>query len=139
MSIARVITRLKREEGWSATPYQDHLGFWTIGWGFLIDPRKNATLPQRVADYWLETLVEDRQRALDDALPWLLRQPDEVRDALTEMAYQMGTVGVLKFTKMLDALKAGNRVLASNEALDSEWARQTPERARRVAALIRGD
>jgi lysozyme len=46
--------------------------------------------------------------------------------------------GVLKFKGMLEALKAGKREFAANEALDSLWARQTPERARRVAAQIRG-
>jgi lysozyme len=50
----------------------------------------------------------------------------------------MGVSGVLKFKGMLEALKAGKRELAANEALDSLWARQTPERARRVAEQIRG-
>jgi lysozyme len=130
MTLAKVVADLKREEGWRAEPYEDHLGFWTIGYGFLIDRRKPVRLPESVGELWLEELVQERQRALDDALPWLL--------ALTNMAYQMGVSGVLKFKGMLDALKAGKRELAANEALDSLWAKQTPERARRVAAQIRG-
>jgi lysozyme len=138
MTLAKVVADLKREEGWRAEPYEDHLGFWTIGYGFLIDRRKPTRLPESVGELWLEELVQERQRALDDALPWLLAQPDEIRDALTNMAYQMGVSGVLKFKGMLEALKAGKRELAANEALDSLWARQTPERARRVAEQIRG-
>lgn len=138
MSSAKIVADLRREEGWRAEPYQDHLGFWTIGYGFLIDGRKSVKLPERVGDFWLEVLVEQTTQALDDALPWLMAQPEEVRRALVNMAYQMGVAGVLRFQKMLDALKAGDRALAANEALDSTWAKQTPQRAQRVAALIRG-
>ena len=133
-----VVADLKREEGWRAEPYEDHLGFWTIGYGFLIDRRKPSRLPENVGELWLETLVAEIQMALDDSLPWLMAQPSDVRRALVQMGYQLGVAGVLKFRGMLDALKAGNRQLAANEALDSTWARQTPERARRVARLIRG-
>ncbi len=136
--IQDIVEALKREEGWRAEPYQDHLGFWTIGYGFLIDGRKQVRLPENVGELWLETLVAELQMTLDDILPWLMAQPKEVRSALVQMAYQMGVAGVLKFTKMLDALKAGNRQLAAGEALDSIWARQTPQRAQRVARLLRG-
>lgn len=136
--IAEIVADLKADEGWRAEPYQDHLGLWTIGYGFLIDGRKSVRLPQVVGDFWLKTLVEERTKALNDALPWLQAEPDDVQRALVNMAYQMGVAGVLKFQKMLDALKAGDRNLAANEALDSTWAKQTPQRAQKVAALIRG-
>ena len=134
-----VIAELKREEGWQASPYEDSLGFWTIGYGFLIDGRKSVKLPEVVGDFWLETLVKEREQELNAALPWLSLQPEDVQRALLNMAYQLGVAGLLKFQNMLDALKAGNRRLAANEALDSAWSRQTPERAHRMAALIRGD
>jgi lysozyme len=53
------------------------------------------------------------------------------------MAYQMGVDGVLKFKKMMIALQAENYEAAYKEALNSKWAQQTPERAQRVALLIR--
>lgn len=137
--IETIVADLKADEGWRPEPYQDHLGFWTIGYGFLIDARKSVSLPPTVGEFWLEYLVTERQKALDAALPWLADQPEAVRRALVNMAYQLGVSGVLNFRKMLDALKAGNRTLAANEALDSRWARQTPARARRVALRIRGE
>lgn len=57
---------------------------------------------------------------------------------MANMAYQLGVSGVLRFRKMLEALRAGDREKAAEEALDSAWATQTPERAQRVARLIRG-
>ena len=59
--------------------------------------------------------------------------PNKAWELLDHMAYQMGVSGVMNFKKMLSALVSGNYQLASQEALDSMWATQTPERAMRIA------
>ena len=38
---------------------------------------------------------------------------------------------------MIQYLKVGNYEAAADEGLDSKWARQTPNRARRVTEVIR--
>jgi lysozyme len=59
---------------------------------------------------------------------------------LIEMAYQMGGRGLMKFKRFLAALKEGNFSLASDEMLDSSWARDhTPARAKRLAARMLED
>ena len=136
--IDELITDLKSDEGFVPHAYQDHLGYWTIGYGFLIDKNKGGELPLDVAEHWLTYAVTKRWNALVQKLPWLLDQPESVQRALANMAYQLGVDGTLKFKHMLEALKEGNRELAADHALDSTWATQTPERAQRVAALIRG-
>lgn len=128
---------IKREEGWVPHAYQDHLGYWTIGYGFLID-QNGGSLPKVVADYWLDYILSGIKTRLYSALPWLESQPEEVQRALGNMAYQLGIDGLLRFKMMLAALEIGDRKLAAKEALNSKWAAQTPERAGRVAALIRG-
>ena len=40
---------------------------------------------------------------------------------------------------MMAALKAGDWLLAALEANDSKWAKQTPNRAKRVTDLMRGE
>lgn len=135
----KLLADLQNDEGWRDRPYRDHLGFLTIGFGFLIDERKPAvTLPKPVGLFWLEYLVEQRWYEVLDAIPWVVDQPEEVQRALGNMAYQLGLFGLLEFEKMLEALKNGQRELASIEAMDSKWARQTPGRARRVAKLLLG-
>lgn len=129
---------LKRDEGWVPHAYQDHLGYWTIGYGFLIDKRKGGRLPKHIGNQWLQWEIEQRWRELTDAEPWLDDQPEDVQRALANMAYQLGVSGVLRFRKMLQALRDGDREKAADEALDSVWATQTPERAQRVAWFIRG-
>ena len=133
-----LIEDLKRDEGWRGSAYRDHLGYLTIGYGFLIDYRRGGELPKPIAEAWLQHAVEERWRQLINLVPWLEHQPPEVQRALGNMAYQLGVGGVIGFKRMLAALWNGNRALAAMEALNSKWASQTPARAHRVGDLIRG-
>ena len=137
--IDQIANDLKSDEGWVPHAYQDHLGFWTIGYGFLIDERKGGQIPEHIGEDWLRWEVADRFDALHEELPWLHSQPESVIRALVNMTYQLGLSGVLRFKKMLSALEEGDREKAAEEALDSRWAEQTPNRAHRVASWIRGD
>ena len=136
--IDELLGDLRRDEGWRESPYRDSLGFLTIGYGFLIDERKDVTLPKQVGDLWLEVVAQSKWLDLVDRRPWLMTQPEDVQRALANMAYQLGVNGVLGFKRMLAALEAGAREAAAGEALDSTWAKQTPARAERVTKLIRG-
>jgi len=128
---------LEVDEGWVEHAYQDHLGYWTIGYGFLIDDRKGGRLPREVGDFWLKLEIDQRYAKLRKALPWLLAQPEPVQRALVNMAYQMGVSGVLKFKTTLSLIQQGKYEEAADNALKSKWSRQTPERAKRVTDLIR--
>lgn len=133
-----VADNIKAEEGWRAHVYPDSLGFATLGYGFLVDSRRGEGLPKAVADYWLNFNLRKITDELTEKWPAFVLQPTEVQEALTELSYQIGVAGLLKFGKMLEALQNGNRALAAIEALDSTWHKQTPARAERVAARIRG-
>lgn len=56
---------------------------------------------------------------------------------LTEMVFQLGIDGVRKFAKMLGAISRNDFDSAADEMLASRWAEQTPERAHRLADLMR--
>ena len=136
--IEDLIDDLKADEGWRPFAYEDHLGYTTIGYGFLIDEKKGGRLPLEVGEFWLERKVHEYWNAFIDKHDWVLDQPEDVQRALGNMVYQMGVEGVSKFKQMLKALKEGDREGAAAHALDSRWAEQTPRRAERVAAKIRG-
>ena len=53
------------------------------------------------------------------------------------MAYQLGVGGVTKFRRMIAHLDVGDHVNAAAEALDSQWARNFPQRAREVAHMLK--
>jgi len=136
--IEQLIDDLKTDEGFRPDPYQCSAGFWTIGYGSLIDERKKHLIPEHVAEAWLEHDVLVRLAELETRFPWLTNAHPDVRRALGNMAYQLGVAGVANFSKMVAALEVGDRTTAAEHALDSKWAKQTPQRAARVAALIKG-
>ena len=133
---AQLIREIEREEGWREHAYQDHLGFWTIGYAFLIDERKGGGLPKDIADAWLEKLIADIEESLDREIFWWRTLTEARQRALINMAYQLGVNGLMAFQNMLAALRDADYATAAKEALDSKWAKQTPQRARRMAHMI---
>ena len=137
MNQDQLIAQLKADEGWESRPYEDTRGYLTIGYGFLIDEKLDGELPREVGDFWLEWLVNRLIRNLNQSLPNFDRYPGQVQQALANMAYQMGVSGLLGFRQTLSFIDQGKYAEAADEALDSRWAEQTPNRARRVSDLIR--
>lgn len=131
-----IIDQLKRDEGIKLQAYQDHLGYWTIGIGRLIDARKGGGISQEEAEYLLANDVYRIWGELDRRIPWFEKLDDVRRGALTNMAFQLGTAGLLAFKKSLDLIQKGDYASAHDELLNSTWARQTPERAKRIAKQI---
>lgn len=127
---------LKREEGFIPHAYQDHLGYWTIGYGKLIDQRKGGGITEKQALMLLRDEIEEKRRELDTQLGWW-RTLDETRQTvILAMVFQMGIAGVLGFKNTLAALKAGDYAKAAKGIRGSKWAQQTPGRAERMAKAI---
>jgi len=150
MNLDHLLADLKSEEGWRASVYDDSngqpitkgtlvKGYPTVGYGFCVDAFKGAPLPQEVADFWLQHLVEKVTAEIESSWQPYVTQHEDVQRALVQMAYQLGVSGLLGFKLMLAALERGDRETAAENALDSTWHTQTPARAERVAALIRGE
>ena len=75
MTDTEFIEWLKKEEGVIPHAYQDHLGFWTIGVGRLIDKRKGGGLSADEIDYLLSNDINRFVAGLEKALPWCLNCP----------------------------------------------------------------
>ena len=136
--IKQLTEQLRRDEGTKATAYQDHLGFWTIGVGRLIDSRKpGAGLRPDEIDYLLKNDIADRVSALTKALPWFSALDDARRGVLVNMAFQLGTAGLLGFKSTLALVAAGKYAEAAEQMLKSKWATQTPARAKRLAEQMK--
>ena len=137
--IEKLTAQLRSDEGTKATAYQDHLGFWTIGVGRLIDSRKpGAGLRPDEIDYLLRNDINDRVQALTKALPMLFPKLDEARQGvLVNMAFQLGTSGLLGFKSTLALIAAEKYAEAAEQMLKSKWATQTPARAKRLAEQMK--
>ena len=116
---------IKAEEGFSAVVYKCTEGFDTVGYGSRMPITKEEA----------ELLLEHRLKAMKAQLTSYLYDLDikqEAWDILFNMAYQLGVNGVLKFKKMIEALRYKDYKEASKQGLDSLWAKQTPQRANRL-------
>ena len=136
--IANLTDQLRRDEGTKATAYQDHLGYWTIGVGRLIDSRKpGAGLRPDEIDYLLRNDINDRVAALQKALPWFVKLDEARQGVLINMAFQMGTAGLLAFRQTLALVRDGKYTEAADQMLKSKWAEQTPGRAKRLSEQMK--
>jgi lysozyme len=63
--------------------------------------------------------------------------PETAQHVLSEMCFQLGQSGVSKFKNMWKALQEANFIGASYEMLDSRWNKQTPNRCKKLADLMK--
>lgn len=134
------ITRLLRgDEGEVLTEYKDHLGYSTIGVGRLIDKRKGGGITPEESAYLLANDIMRKSMDLDQRLPWWKGLSDARRGVLLAMAFQMGIDGLLGFKNTLELVRSGHYDKAADGMLQSMWAKQTPERAKRMSEQMRTD
>mgnify|MGYP001449884353 CR=1 FL=1 len=62
---------------------------------------------------------------------------NKAAEIIVEMVFQLGMGGVSKFKKMWAALQNQDYEEASVQMLDSKWAKQTPNRAQDLAAIMK--
>lgn len=128
-----LIEHIKEEEGFRGTPYKDHLGYPTIGYG------TKLPLTEEEAELLLKHRLKKMQKELNRRVTELygeVQLPAKVWEILYHMSYQLGVPGVMNFKKMLGAVVNGNYIEASREMLDSKWALQTPNRAERLSTMM---
>lgn len=142
---------LRNEEGVKHQPYQDHLGYWTIGVGHLTDERKGGSLPEwaqaeldrtgRLSDASVDKLLEDDiikvVNQLEDKIWWSVNLDPVRYTVLLDMAFQMGINGLLGFKNTLAMIENDDYDRAADGMLNSLWARQTPNRAKRRSDEMR--
>ena len=138
--ITNLNEQLRRDEGEVLHAYQDHLGYWTLGVGRLIDKRKGGGITAAESAYLLDNDITSKTYELVVALPWV-DQLDPVRRAvLQNMAFQLGIAGLLSFKNTLNFVKNGNYAQAAMNMQISKWHSQTPERSNRlIKQMITGE
>lgn len=130
---AELTKQLRRDEGEVLHVYNDSLGYATIGVGRLIDKRKGGGITPEESAYLLSNDIDKREAELLRRAPWMANL-DPVRfGALLNMAFQMGVDGLLGFKNTLAMVRAGDYDSAAAGMLESTWAKQTPERAKRIS------
>ena len=141
MNLEAMKEEIKQEEGFSNKVYFDILGYGTIGFGHLVTPLDKFKEGVVYDNKELEKVFEyDFQIAYQDGISLTkdLDIPDEAKEIVIHMCFQMGKPKVSKFKKMFEALRNKRYDIASTEMLDSLWHKQhTPARAERLANRMR--
>ena len=136
MDVIKLRDELQRDEGWRQWAYHDSEGVLTIGYGRNIDP-SGPGLSREEALYLLDNDITRVCRQLDMHIVWWRTLDDARARALANMAFCLGVAGLQRFSMMLAALHAGDWNTAAAEALDSRWAQQVGDRAKRIAEIFR--
>ena len=145
MNYARLVKSIKRNEGYRPCPYKDTLGVWTIGYGSTwaagfhgVERVQKYTpcIDKKLAEYILHTSLGDAilkaQRFAGEVWEYLT---DTRREALAEMAYQLGDK-VFQFKNAREALHKGDFDRVAYELKDSRWYQQTPGRVEYLAKKV---
>lgn len=127
---------LIKEEGLSLSTYDDGLGNFTIGVGHLLrEPSDPITLEQAG-----KLLNKDIMTAVEQCVKNIpcYGELDEVRQyVLISMMFNMGWNRLKTFKKFLLALDNKEFSVASEEMLDSRWAGQVKNRAKKLAKMMK--
>ena len=127
------------DEGQVNEIYKDHLGYPTFGIGHLVlesDPEYGLEDGTAVSEERVKLVFEeDVQSVLSDCKKlhdgWD-GYPQEVKQIVANMMFNMGLTRLSKFNKHNAALQCGDWKEAAKEGRDSRWYKQVTNRAERL-------
>lgn len=128
--------QLRRDEGVMREMYVDAKGWLSIGVGHNLRQRP---LSDRAIQVILEDDVRDTTEGLMAAHPWVGALSEVRQEVLINMAFNMGLGGLNSFKRMLVAVQNGQWKKAADEILDSNYAKQVGDRAKRLARQMAED
>ena len=139
MDINKLKETLKIDEGVVYEIYNDHLGYPTFGIGHLVlegEPEHGLSVGTPVTEERVDECFErDVEYVLNDCR--ILHEdfdnyPEEVKQIIANMMFNMGRTRLTKFRKHNAALQEGDWKTAAIEGRDSRWYRQVTNRAERL-------
>ena len=134
---------LKVDEGVVYEIYNDHLGYPTFGIGHLVlerDPEHGAAVGTPVSEDRVDECFEkDVESVIGDCKK--LHEgwddyPQEVKQIVANMMFNMGLTRLSKFSKHNAALQSGDWETAAVEGRDSRWYDQVTNRAERLMTRL---
>ena len=135
MMVDNIIKSIKIHEGFSPHVYIDSMGVETVGYGFTI---KDFELSEGIASTILRIVVLNLIIKANEEFKWFYHMPQKVKEVVVEMCYQLGINGFAEFEKTIEYLQNHQWVMASDEMLNSVWAKeQTPSRAKHLSDIVR--
>ena len=141
----RLAKEITSDEGCVLKVYEDHLGYKTVGIGHLIKPNDpewemsvGTPITQTRCDELFFYDINIVLKECEDNFHNNWRDwPEEVKLIIANMAFNLGITKLKKFKMMFLAIDSGDYVRASEEGLDSRWAKLVYNRAKRLMNRLR--
>lgn len=145
LDMEEIINRLVLHEGIKLKPYKCPAGYLTVGVGRNLITNPLTKIEQQVVgnlsqgityDMAMYLLRHDIKRVLEEcrnAFSFWQNLDCERKYALFDMCFNLGLYRLLKFKKMLKALDIGDYQCAAKECLNSKYAKDVANRAKRIA------
>lgn len=122
-----------KHEGEVLTPYRCSRGVLTIGRGHNLE----RGISKAASDFIFKEDMDKVEADLKQHLPDIYDNLDANRQlVLIDLCFNIGIGGLLKFKRMLDALRKQDYKLAALELMDSNYAKQVPARAEENKNLL---
>ena len=127
---------LTRHEGVETHAYECSAGKITVGVGRNIDQDGGIGLTDDEIDYLLQNDIERVMIELVSEYSWFNDLDDVRKDAMVDIAFNLGQTRLRLFKRALAAMEAGKYKDAATEFLDSKWAKQVGGRALELSDMI---
>lgn len=140
-NMEKLLEMLRRHEGEVKTngrhvAYKCPEGYWTVGIGRNVDPENGIGLSDEEVDFLLENDIARVIKELAAEYAWFSDLDDVRKDAMIDIAFNLGATRLRGFRRALTAMEAGNYKDAAVEFLDSRWAKQVGGRALELSDMI---
>jgi lysozyme len=132
----RLRAQVKTDEGFRGQMYRDSEGYWTIGFGRLLDVQRGGGISRDEAEYLLANDLRTAER-LCEAMPAYLDLSPVRQAVLVNMCVNMGAATLQTFKRLFSALVQQDYEHAASEMLASKWAGQVGARAVRLAEQMK--
>tara|TARA_R110002020_G_scaffold13250_18_gene47826 strand:- start:2476 stop:2895 length:420 start_codon:yes stop_codon:yes gene_type:complete len=133
MDSKKLIEELKRDEGVKLFPYKCSANKLTIGVGRNIEERG---ITEDEANYLLKNDLTMCVEEVESIFTWYPYLTDSRKRVIVNMVFNLGLSRFLNFKKFIDAMEQKDYETAGKEMLDSKWAKQVGDRAKRLKQMI---
>ena len=137
MNRNRLLKRIEKHEGYRQFVYLCPAGKLTLGIGRNVDEDGGKGISRAEAKVLLSNDVDVFADQLSLTYAWFNYLDDIRKEAMVEMAFQLGMGGFSKFRNMIMAMGDRHHVKAALEMIDSRWHEQTPARCEELAEMVR--
>ena len=144
MNLIKLQDELAEDEGIKFEIYRCSLGHLTGGIGHLITEWDEefygkpvgTKVPHDQVNDWFERDIKTTIKDCNLLFSQFDNLPDDIQHVLANMCFQLGRPRLSKFKNMIAAVEDLDWERMADEMENSRWFKQTPERAKRLIAIV---